>query len=544
VADLLTSGVRANEAGPVTPLLGQLAEARGTAPAVVDERRSVSWVDLDGRVARLVHALRARGLASGDRVVALLGNQVELVEVSLACAQAGWVLVPLNWHSVSREVAYVVDDAGAVAVVVDQRWASVMASALEDASAAVPVRLAVGDARVAEFEPYEEVLAAAPDGDLLEAEKGGPMFYTSGTTGNPKGVRSALTAVGGPPELFLLMAHSIGPSIAVPPLDPGDATAGARVQLICGPMYHSAQWVFGVFSLLCGATVVLQHKFDAEQLLTLIDEHAVTNVHLVPTQMVRLLDLPPDRREAFDGSSLRSVIHGAAPCAPAVKRAMIDWLGPIVTEYYGGTEGGFLAMISADEWLRRPGSVGRPMPLIEVCIVGADGARLPPNHVGEIWFRNTMGSDFEYHNAAEKTAAAHRPDGFGTLGDVGYLDDDGYLYLSDRKIDMVVSGGVNIYPAEVEGVLTAHPAVSDVAVFGIPNDEMGEAVHAVLVLRGGHAWSGELERDLDAWCREELAGYKRPRSYEVRDSLPRNEAGKLTKRALRDPWWADHDRAI
>ena len=309
-------------------------------------------------------------------------------------------------------------------------------------------------------------------------------------------------------------------------------------------MYHSAQWVFAMFALYCGATIVLQHKFDAAALLDLIDEHAVTNVHLVPTQMVRMLDLPAERRAAFDGGSLRTVIHGAAPCAPAVKRAMIDWLGPIVGEYYGGTEAGFVSMISAAEWLERPGSVGRPVPIMEIVVVGPDGEPLAANERGEICFRNVMGSDFEYHRAPEKTASAHRPGGFGTLGDVGYLDDEGYLFLSDRKIDMVVSGGVNIYPAEVEGVLATHPAIADVAVFGIPDEEMGEAVHAAVALRPGHDWSEELESALDAFCRAELAGYKRPRSYEVHAALPRSEAGKLTKRVLRDPWWSDRDRAI
>jgi long-chain acyl-CoA synthetase len=278
--------------------------------------------------------------------------------------------------------------------------------------------------------------------------------------------------------------------------------------------------------------------------LELIDRHEVTNIHLVPTQMVRMLDLPAERRAAFDGSSLRFVMHGAAPCAPSVKRAMIDWVGPIVTEYYGGTEGGFLAVISAEEWLARPGSVGRPLEIIEVAIVGPEGSELPAGQPGEIWFRNLMGSDFEYHKAPDKTASAHRQGGFGTLGDVGYFDHDGYLYLSDRKIDMVVSGGVNIYPAEVEAVLAAHPAVADVAVFGVPHVEMGEAVHAALALRAGHGWSDELEADLDAYCRRELAGYKRPRSYEVHDELPRSEAGKLTKRQLREPWWSGTDRAI
>ena len=271
--------------------------------------------------------------------------------------------------------------------------------------------------------------------------------------------------------MLTLIAHSMAPLIGVTP--------GRRdVLLVCGPLYHSAQWVFGLGALCCGATLVLQHRFDAEALLELIDRHGVTNLHLVPTQMVRLLDLPEPVRAAFDGSSLQRIVHGAAPCPPSVKRRMIDWVGPIVSEYYGGTEGGFLAMIDAEEWATRPGSVGRPVEIIEILVLDEDGEPLGPNQPGEIWFRNLMGSEFEYHKAPDKTAAAHRAGGLGTLGDIGFFDDDGYLYLSDRKIDMIVSGGVNIYPAEIEGVLVEHPAIADAAVFGIPNDEMGESVHA------------------------------------------------------------------
>jgi long-chain acyl-CoA synthetase len=529
-------------------LLEPIVAVRGEEPAVVDERSTTSWRELDERVDRLVHALRDRGLTEGDRVVALLGNQVELVELSLACATGGWVLVPLNWHWVATEVVYVLEDSGAAAAVIDERFLDVAELAL--AAVPVGVRILVTEAPVdgrsdsapTGFETWSDVVASGSADPMDDPTKGGPMFYTSGTTGHPKGVRSALTSVGGPAEMLTLMAHSLGPTIGVVPI--GSDGHEPTVQLVCGPTYHSAQWVFALFPLLCGATVVFQHRFDAEGVLDLIDSHGVTNVHLVPTQISRMLDLPGTVRSAFDGSSLRTVLHGAAPCPPSVKRAAIEWWGPVVTEYYGGTEGGFLAIIDADEWLERPGSVGRPLPIVEVRIVGDDGEVLEVGRTGEIWFRNLLGSDFEYHNAPEKTASAHRSDGFGTLGDVGHLDEDGYLFLSDRRIDMVVSGGVNIYPAEVEGVLAAHPAVADVAVFGIPDDEMGESVHAAVALRRGVVWDRETESALDRWCREQLAGYKRPRSYEVHDELPRNEAGKLTKRTLRDPWWVGRDRSI
>lgn len=518
-------------------LLADQVAAHPDAPAVIDERGTTTWQALDERVSRLVHALRDRGLASGDRVVTLLGNQAESVEAALACAQAGWIQVPLNWHGVADEVAYVLADAEANAFIVDGRWVSVAEAALAQAPLPSLRCQIVVDGDADRFEPYEDVLAASRAGEIADTERGGPMFYTSGTTGHPKGVRSALAAVGGPPEVLTLIAHSMRQSLDLPP-------EGGGVQLVCGPIYHSAQWVFGHFALLCGATVVLQHRFDADELLTLIDRHGVTNVHLVPTQMVRMLDLPDDRRAAFSGASLRSIIHGAAPCPPGVKRRMIDWVGPVVSEYYGGTEGGFIAMISAEEWLERPGSVGRPLPIIEVAVLREDGEAVPPGEPGDIWFRNLMGSDFEYHKAPEKTAAAHRVAGFGTLGDIGYLDEEGYLFLSDRRIDMIVSGGVNIYPAEIEGVLAGHPAVADAAVFGVPHAEMGEAVHAALAIAPDAVWGPELEAEVVAHCRAHLAGFKCPRSFEVHGELPRSAAGKLTKRTLRDPWWADRDTAI
>jgi long-chain acyl-CoA synthetase len=514
-------------------LADQLAQDP-SAPAVVDDRGTRTVSELSDRVDRLVHDLRARDVPQGASVVAMLGNQAELVEVSLACIHGGWVLVPVNWHWVPDEIAYVLDDARAAAVVVDDRWREVMGAALAQAGTDVPA-LVVGEPDD-RFSSYDDALVAAPDGEPEEPVKGGPMFYTSGTTGRPKGVRSGLASVGGPPEIFTLMAHSTRELLELP-------TDARPVQGICGPMYHSAQWVFAHFALLCGATLVLQHRYDAAGLLDLVDRHGITNLHLVPTQMVRLLDLPDDRRSDFDGSSLRAVLHGAAPCPPEVKRRMIDWWGPIITEYYGGTEGGFLSVISAKEWLVRPGSVGRPVPVIEIVVVGEDGERLGPNEPGDLYFRSLLGSDFEYHNAPDKTASAHLEPGLGTLGDVGYLDDDGYLFLSDRKIDMIISGGVNIYPAETEGVLAAHPAVADVAVFGIPDPEMGESVRAALALRSGHAWDDDLEAALVAHCREHLAGYKCPRSFEVHAELPRSDAGKLQKRALRDPHWQS-DRAI
>ena len=507
-------------------LLHAHAEAHPDAPAIVDAQGTLTWAELDARVNRLINALRTRGLVCGDTVVVMAGNQRETFEVTLAAMHAGWTVVPVNWHWVADELAYVLADADATALVVGAEWVDLAAAAVPDS---VHVRLAIGATPPKSFESYESVLNNASADEPADQVKGGPMFYTSGTTGFPKGVRGALAATGDPVEVWSLIAASLGQMMEIP-------DSGAT-QLVCGPAYHSAQWIYATVPLLLGGSVVLQHRFDAVEVLALIDEHHVTNTHLVPAQMVRLLRVDNETRAAFDGSSLVAVHHGAAPCPPEVKRSMIDWWGPILTEYYGGTEGGFISNISAAEWLERPGSVGRVLPTMEVMVVDDDGTRLAADEIGELWFRSLLGMDFEYHNAPDKTAAAHREPGVGTLGDVGYLDGDGYLYLSDRKIDMVISGGVNIYPAEIEGVLSGHSSVADVAVFGIPDDEMGEKVLAVVEPAGGVASSDGLAAELEAHCRAHLAGYKCPRRWEFTDALPRNEVGKLSKKTLRAPYW-------
>jgi long-chain acyl-CoA synthetase len=360
------------------------------------------------------------------------------------------------------------------------------------------------------------------------------MFYTSGTTGHPKGVRSSLSSPepGTPPEVWQLVASGFTDLMTLP---------GTAV--LCGPFYHSAQWAFSFLPMVGGSAVVMQHRYDSAGVLDLIDTHGGTSIHLVPTQMKRLLELDDERQAAFDGSSLEIVIHGAAPCPPVVKRGLIDWWGPKIVEYYGSTEGSIITMIDSPEWLERGGSVGRPMPNMEILVVDDDGEPRATGEEGTLYFRNSMGTDFEYHNAPEKTAEAHLAPGVFTTGDVGYLDDDGYLWLSDRKIDMIISGGVNVYPAEIEGVIGGHPDVLDVAVIGIPNEEFGEEVKA-LVVAAGSADNEDLATRLMVLCRESLAGIKVPRSIEFRESLPRTGTGKLQKRLLREPFWSGYDRRI
>lgn len=514
-----------------------IAQRKGGAPALVDEAGTTSWAELDGRVNRLVHALGARGLRRGDVVGLLSGNQREYFEVMAAVMHAGLVVVPANWHWVAEELAYVIDDSDAAALIVARRFAATAEKACADPrTRACRTRLVIGGPPVEGFEDYEAVLSESSPNEPEEQASGGPMFYTSGTTGFPKGVRSGVTQVGLDPASLERFGRAAASMLELP--EDG-------VTLLDGPAYHSAQWAFSVLSLLGRAsTVVMRHRFEPAETLRVIDEYAVTNVHLVPTQFIRLLKLPEEVRTGFDGSSLQSVMHGAAPCPIEVKRQMLEWWGPVISEYYGGTEGGFLTIISGEEWLERPGSLGRPTPSFELLIVGEDGRRCKAGEQGQIYFKNLLGSDFVYHKAPEKTEAAHLEPGVGTLGDVGYLDDEGYLYLSDRKIDMIVSGGVNVYPAEIEGVLVAHPAVADAAVFGIPDEEMGEQVKAAVELVAGVAPSDELAGELIAYTREHLAGYKAPRSVDFEEHLPRHPTGKLYKRLLRDPYWEASGRRI
>ncbi len=514
-----------------------IAARRGTEPALIDDAGTTSWAQFDERINRLIHALRTHGLEPGDTIALMAGNRREFFEVVTAAMHASWIVVPVNWHWVADELAYVIDDSDAKALIVDDRFDAVARVAVADERAArCPLRIEMTDDPAEGFLSYEALLADGDPGEPADQGSGGPMFYTSGTTGFPKGVRSGITVVGQDPALVDLIAQSFVGMMGIP-VD--------GVSLLEGPAYHSAQFVFSVFPLLGGAsTVVMRHKFDAAEMLEVIDTHGVTNIHLVPTQFSRMLKLPEPVRQRFDGGSLVTVMHGAAPCPPQVKRQMLDWWGPTVTEYYGGTEGGFLTIITGAEWLARPGSLGRPTGMVDLMIVAEDGHECGPNEPGQIYFRSKMGTDFEYHKAPEKTAAAHREPGVGTLGDIGYLDDDGYLYRSARKIDMISSGGVNIYPAEIEGVLVTHDAVADAAVFGIPDDEMGEQVKAAVELVDGAEASDELAAVLIAHVREHLAGYKAPRTIDFETQLPRHPTGKLYKRLLRDPYWEGSGRTI
>jgi long-chain acyl-CoA synthetase len=521
-------------------LITKFATETPNAAALIDEVGTTTWAEFNDRVNRLVNGLRAIGVVPGSTIAAMMANTREYYEVLAAAAHGGFACVPVNWHWVADELSYVLNDAEATVFIADARFADVariasMSSIASTGSSSLVQRIAVGG-KIEGFADYEAFVAGSdatePDNQVL----GGPMFYTSGTTGRPKGVRGSLMGNSSiPSSVFGLLAAGFAQSAVLP---------AASVTLLDGPLYHSAQWAFSMFPLMAGATIVMRHKFDPVETLRAIDEYGVTNVHLVPTQFIRLLKLPEATRASFRGDSLKMVWHGAAPCPPEVKRAVIEWWGPKITEYYGGTEGGIVSMATSQEWLAKPGTLGKAQPTMEIRIVKDDGTVAGVGESGTIYSKNLMGSDFTYHNDPEKTARAHLEPGLITLGDIGYLDADGDLFMSDRKIDMIISGGVNIYPAEIEGVLVTHPAVRDAAVFGIPNDEFGEEVKAAIELGDGYEPSDALKAEILAFVRTLLAGYKVPRSIDIEVALPRQPTGKLYKRLLRDRYWEGVGRSI
>jgi len=507
--------------------------ARANEVALADERGETTWVQLDKQVNQLIHALRDVGLQPGDTMAVFAGNCREYFTIMTAAAHSGIVFVPVNWHFTAEELQYVVDDAQCKLLFVEGQFEDLAESVVTAAGVSL-TRIGIRS-KAEGLADFEAFCATGSDAEPEHQVMGGPMFYTSGTTGRPKGVRSSNFGDAVPVDVLEMMSAGMSGMLSIP-LD-------GRT-FICGPVYHSAQWAFSFLPLMAGSQVVMRHRFDAVESLRVIDEYQITNVHLVPTQFSRLLKVLPADKALFKGESLEVVWHGAAPCPPEVKRQMIDWWGPVVNEYYGSTEGSIVTLATAEDWLSRPGTVGKPTPMMEVRIVDEAGEQVPAGVSGEIYVRNLMGSDFEYHNEPEKTAAVHLEPGVFTFGDIGYFDEAGYLYLSDRKIDMIISGGVNIYPAEIEGVLATHPQVADVAVFGIPNEEFGEEVKAVVQLAPDVTASEGLTEDLISFCRTHLAGYKAPRSVDYVVDMPRHETGKLIKRTLRAPYWEGVGRSI
>jgi long-chain acyl-CoA synthetase len=482
-----------------------------------------TWSQLNAEANRLARSFRHHGLAPGDAVAAMVPNRAEFVATWAACLRTGLRFTPVNWHLTADEAGYIVDDCEARAFVADGRLSAVAAEAVGGAPRAA-LRLSVGG-DIAGFDGYDEVTGTEDGADLDDPVLGRAMLYTSGTTGRPKGVHRTDNQ---------RISRQTMPSTGYRP--------GESLHLCTGPLYHAAPLSLSMAGpLLSGVGVVLMDGWSETGTLDLIAEHRITHTHMVPTMFRRLLALPDSVRERADVSSLRMVIHGAAPCPVAVKQAMIEWLGPILLEYYAATEGAG-TFVTSDVWLTKPGTVGKPHDPDHVHILGEGGERLGPGEVGTIYLRAPDVGRFSYFKDEDKTAGSYRGDHF-TMGDVGYVDEDGYLFLTDRSANLVISGGVNIYPTEVEQALWPHPAIADVAVIGVPDDEWGESVLAAVQLRDGVAPSDELAAELIAYCRDRLATFKCPRRIDFVDSLPRTDTGKLYKRRLRDQYRAAHTAA-
>ena len=495
-------------------------------PALITPHGDRTFGELNGNANRLVNALRSRGLGPGDSLSLVCANRPQFAEVTAACLRMGVRATPVNWHLTGEEIAYILEDSDAKAIIGDARFADAVAEAARRVPA-VAIRLAIAGP-IDGFESYDDALAGQPADDPEEPVLGRAMLYTSGTTGRPKGVDRPPPAAGAQTTTVTAVA-------AASRYDPDH-----DLHLCTGPLYHAAPLAFSLNGpLTAGVGVVVMDGWDAEETLRLVDRHRITHTHMVPTMFHRLLALPEEVRGRYDVSSLRFVVHGAAPCPVHVKQRLIEWLGPVVYEYYAATEGGG-TFVGSEDWLRKPGTVGKPVNPELVRILDDDGEVCGPDQVGTVYLRAPASGRFRYHKDEEKTSRSYRGDYF-TLGDHGYLDADGYLFLTGRSAELIISGGVNIYPAEVDAVLLTHPAVGDVGTIGVPNDEWGEEVKAVVELRAGRSPSDQLVDELMAWCRDRLAHYKCPRSIDFVDELPRHDNGKLYRRKLREMYVPDDD---
>src|ERR1700730_6123273 len=481
----------------------------------------LSYAELEERSVRLSRVLHNVGLRKGDTIALVAGNDLHYFEIYWAALRSGLYFTPVNWHLTAEESAYIVNDSGARVLIVSAQHAE-LARQLAGETPAVEVRLAFGGT-VPGYDNYEQPRPPAPREPLNEQPLGASMLYSSGTTGRPKGIRHPLQPASvkdGNPTVAMI-SRLWG-------FDRG------TVYLCPAPLYHAAPLGYSSWVQMCGGTVVVLRKFDPVEALAAIEQHRVTHGQWVPTHFIRMLKLPGEVRARFDHRSLVAAIHAAAPCPVDVKRAMIDWWGPIIGEYYSSTEGAGMTLIMAGEWLRKPGSVGRAVVgVVRIC--ADDGTELGPGEVGTVYFERDE-LPFRYHNDPAKTAAAQHPKqpNWTTTGDVGYLDSDGYLFLTDRKSFMIISGGVNIYPQEVESCLALHPDVLDVAVIGVPDPEMGEAVLAVVQAMPGGTAGPAVQAKVIAYARERIAHYKAPRAVSFVDELPRTPTGKLRKHLLRE----------
>lgn len=488
-------------------------------PAIISEHGNRTFGELNARTNKLVRALRRRGLKAGDAVALMCSNRPEFAEAIAACQRAGFRMTPINWHLKGSEVGYIVDNCEAKAFLSDARFP---ASSVEAAKLApgLAAKLAIGGA-IEGFEDYEAAVAAEEGSDIPDPVLGSQMMYTSGTTGHPKGVYRKQAA----PVSPLLMK-----------LTETAAFREGDLALVTGPLYHAAPLALNFsFPLNAGIGCVLMDKWDAEETLRLIAEHRITHTHVVPTMLHRMLQLPDATRAKYDTSSLRWILHGAAPCPVHVKEGAIAWFGPVVFEYYAATEGGGI-FIDSHEFPSKKGSVGKPLPGVVVEIRDEEGRELKPRDVGTVYFKAPDVGRFEYFKAPEKTEGAYRGD-YYTMGDMGFIDEDGFLFLTGRSAEVIISGGVNIYPAEIDQEVLKHPAVADAAAVGVPNEEWGEEVKLVVELNEGYRPDSDMAKELLDFAAANLPGYQRPRSVDFVPELPRMPSGKVLRRVIRDAYW-------
>jgi len=503
-------------------MLQDFARAKPDDIALDDLTIKRTWAELSDRVNRIARLLHEDlGVAPGEHVAILMQNCTLSIELLWGAIYAGLWVTPINWHLAKQEIDYVITDSGAKVLFTEARYAEVAARSN------CGTVLYLGD-------ELEAALARASDAPMpMDGPAGGNMIYTSGTTGRPKGVKRWQPDT---LEAWLLRGKAAGAAVG---LD------GSGPHLTTGPLYHAAPLMFAVYDQSLGASIVIMPSWNEEQFLNLVAERRVHHTHLVPTMFVRLLQLGEEARAAFDGSSLQVVLHGAAPVSRPVKERMIDWWGEVLFEYWGGTEGGVNTFIDSADWLLHPGTVGKALAGFEVFATNSAGVRLPAGEEGQLYCHNQkVDRAFEYHGDPAKTAEAFLAPGVFTLGDVGKVDAEGYVILSDRVSNMIISGGVNIYPAEIEMVLIEHPAIQDVAVFGVPDDTWGESVKAAVELCSGFEPTPELERSILDFARENLARYKVPRSVDFEVQLPRYDSGKLYVRLLRERYWKGRERRI
>ncbi|MET0183403.1 MAG: AMP-binding protein [Caulobacterales bacterium] len=502
---------KAQSAGMLTALWAKETPDR---PAAYDKYGMRTFAQVNARANQIVKLLRSRGVNAGDHIAFVSNNRAEAMEVMAASLRGGYRLIPVNWRLTETEIGYILENSDAKALFVEAEFPEALSAAR--AQPRLEVKLAFGGGAEG-FESYEDTLAGFDGADISDPQQGTTMFYTSGTTGHPKGVfRSKLSVIIGAESNYDRFND---------------------VQLCVCPIYHGAGLTLDTrIPMSYGVPVVFLERWDSEVLLRTIEERKVTHLHLVPIMFQRLLALPKEVRDSYDLSSLKGVLHGAAPCPPDVKRAMIEWLGPIINEYYSGTEGGAGFRTTSEEWLQRPGSVGKRPQGADMKLLDDDGNETPPGVPGTLYFRRQEENPFVYYKDPEKTENAFKGE-YYTLGDVGYFDEDDYLFLTGRSADTIISGGVNIYPQEIDNELLKHVAVEDCACIGAPNREWGEEVKAVIVLKPGYPPSEETARSIIDFARGKLGGYKIPRSVDFAEELPRNAAGKIERRKVRAPYW-------